>query len=176
VLCEIQQHSDLTYRVYDYHRQDAQGQARPLHIAKALDVIRFGQQPGGKVEPVRIEKGSMTQTYYAACRYFASEKWEFSDRIGAVTSPEHFDLLIFLEGSGTLQWGAERAEYEPAQVWMIPAALGEYHLEPRASAFSRSAARTSLLRTYVPGDCADYGRQLSERGVSEKEWSRVVHR
>jgi mannose-6-phosphate isomerase len=176
VLCEIQQHSDLTYRVYDYYRQDAQGQARPLHIAKALDVIRFGQQPGGKVEPVRIEKGSMTQTYYAACRYFASEKWEFSDRIGAVTSPEHFDLLIFLEGSGTLQWGAERAEYEPAQVWMIPAALGEYHLEPRASAFSRSAARTSLLRTYVPGDCADYGRQLSERGVSEKEWSRVVHR
>jgi mannose-6-phosphate isomerase len=175
VLCEIQEHSDLTYRVYDYNRRDAKGKARQLHIEKALDVMRFGQQTGGKVDPVRIQKGATTVTYYAACRYFAAEKWEFGDRVEAVTSPEHFDLLIFLEGNGNIQWGAGRADYGPAQVWMIPAALGEYRLEPDTRSSSRSASRTSLLRTYVPSDLAKYERHLRERGVSEKDLQRVIH-
>ncbi|MBZ5693999.1 MAG: class I mannose-6-phosphate isomerase [Acidobacteriia bacterium] len=168
VLCEIQQHSDLTYRVYDYNRRDAQGRARELHIEKALDVMRFGKQMGGKVEPVRILRGPLTETHYAACRYFAAEQWEFSESIGAATSREHFDLLIFLEGSGSIHWSAERAEYAPAQVWLIPAALGDYRLAPDA--------RTSLLRAYVPGDLDQLGRRLAERGVAEAEWSRLVHR
>jgi mannose-6-phosphate isomerase len=168
VLCEIQQHSDLTYRVYDYNRRDARGQARSLHIEKALEVIRFGQQRGGKIEPVRIERGGVTETYFAACRYFVTEKWEFMNRITAATSQEHFDLLIFLEGSGSICWSAERAEYAPAQVWMLPAALGEYHIAPRAP--------TSLLRTYVPSDLDEFGRRLTDRGIKQARWSTLVHR
>ena len=57
-LCEIQQHSDLTYRVFDYNRRDAQGKPRELHIEKALEVMRFGEQRGGKIEPVRIKRGA----------------------------------------------------------------------------------------------------------------------
>lgn len=175
VLCEIQQHSDITYRVYDYNRRDAKGKARELHVEKALDVIRFGPQKGGKVDPVRVRRDSITKTYYAACPYFAAEKWEFGNRIETATSPEHFELLIFLEGRGTLQWGAERTEYGPAQVWMIPAALGEYHVAPDADASPGPASGTSLLRTYVPSDLAEYSHQLREQGVSEKESSRVIH-
>lgn len=167
VLCEIQQHSDLTYRVYDYNRRDAKGRARELHIDKALDVMRFGKQIGGKVEPVRVQRGPLTETHYAACRYFATEQWEFAEPVGATTAREHFDLLIFLEGGGNIQWGADRAEYAPAQVWLIPAALGDYRLAPDT--------RTSLLRTYVPGDLNELGRRLAERGVVEAEWSRLVH-
>src|SRR6202034_1926958 len=44
VLCEVQEYSDLTYRVLDYNRRDAQGRSRELHIEKALQVIRFGEQ------------------------------------------------------------------------------------------------------------------------------------
>src|SRR5271170_1881344 len=44
VLCEIQEHSDLTYRVYDYNRLDAKGHPRALHVEKALDVIHFEKQ------------------------------------------------------------------------------------------------------------------------------------
>jgi len=40
---------DLTYRVYDYNRHDAHGKTRELHIEKALNVIRFGEQRGGKI-------------------------------------------------------------------------------------------------------------------------------
>src|SRR5579862_5001950 len=57
VLCEVQQNSDLTYRVYDYNRRDAQGRARELHIDKALDVMRFGKQLGGKVQPLSVNRG-----------------------------------------------------------------------------------------------------------------------
>jgi len=56
VLCEIQEYSDLTYRVFDYNRRDAQGRSRELHIEKALQVMRFGEQHGGKIEPVRMTR------------------------------------------------------------------------------------------------------------------------
>jgi mannose-6-phosphate isomerase len=169
VLCEIQEHSDLTYRVYDYHRRDAQGKTRPLHVEKAMDVIHFGKQCGGRIEPVRIERSRVAEIHYAACRYFATEKWEFAGRIDALTSREHFDLLIVLEGGGSIHWGAESASYAPAQVWLIPAALGKYELAP-------TSGSTTLLRTYLPPNLDEIERELASRGVSEPERSRLVHR
>jgi len=167
VLCEIQQHSDLTYRIYDYDRRDAQGRARELHIEKALEVIQFGEQHGGKIVPAKIERGGWTQTFLVACRYFATEKWEFSDRVTVTVSREHFDLIIILEGSGRFQWNGEEAEFGPAQVWMIPAALGGYQLTPYS--------RTSLLRTYVPTNSDEILNQLKEAGVEESKWSQLVY-
>jgi mannose-6-phosphate isomerase len=167
VLCEIQEHSDLTYRVYDYNRRDAKGHARELHIEKALDVIQFGERSGGEIEPVCVVRGALEETYYAACRYFATEKWEFAERVAAETSLEHLDLMIILEGAGDFEWGGSRAEYSTAQVWMIPAALEEYRIKP--------ASRTSLLRTYVPNDVSEFARRLRNRGVAESAWSRLVY-
>lgn len=167
VLCEIQQNSDLTYRVYDYGRLGPRGQPRPLHVEKAFDVINFGEQSGGRVEPLRIERGPVTETYYVACRHFATEKWEFADRIAGATSAEHFDLLIFLEGRGRLCWRDASAAYAAAQVWMLPAALGAYHLEP--------GARTALLRTFVPDLVRDFVQRLRDQRVEEAAWSRLVY-
>ncbi|MFY9802756.1 MAG: type I phosphomannose isomerase catalytic subunit [Candidatus Acidiferrales bacterium] len=167
VLCEIQQHSDITYRVYDYNRRDAQGKLRDLHIEKALQVIQFGEQSGGKIDPVRITRGAMVETYFVACRYFATEKWEFAERIASTSSREHFDLLIFLQGQGSLRWGAASAEYAPAQTWLVPAALGAYQLAP--------SAPTTLLRTYVPSHIDEFARKLADQGVSESAWSRLVY-
>jgi mannose-6-phosphate isomerase len=167
VLCEIQEQSDITYRVYDYNRRDAQGNSRELHIDKALDVIQFGQQSGGKIDPVQIDRDGVTETYFAACPFFATVKWEFSGRIAAATSREHFDLLIFLDGNGSVRWGNEPIEYAPMQVWLLPAALGAYEFLPNS--------RTTLLRTYVPDRLPEFGRQFAEKGVSEAAWSRLVH-
>jgi mannose-6-phosphate isomerase len=149
VLCEIQQHSDLTYRVYDYHRRDAQGRTRELHVEKALEVIRFGEQRGGKVHPVRVQYGAVSETHLTTCQYFSAERWEFAEPIAPVCPGEHFDLLIFLEGSGQIQWGAAREPYGPAQVWLIPAALENYELAPDLGQGS-AQSHTVLLRTYVP--------------------------
>ena len=167
VLCEIQEHSDLTYRVYDYNRRDAQGRARELHIEKAMEVIRFGEQRGGKVEPARVEQGVLRQTYFVACRYFAIEKWDFSESVVAESSRERFELMIILEGSGRFEWHGSHNEYGTAQAWMIPAGLGAYRIEP--------VLRTALLRTYVPHGMNEFVERLKARGVPEQVASRLVY-
>jgi mannose-6-phosphate isomerase len=167
VLCEIQEHSDLTYRVFDYDRRDAKGQPRALHVEKALEVMRFGKQYGGKIDPVAIHEAGADKTYFVSCRYFETARWEFSEPVQSVTSQGYFDLLIFLEGTGTIRWDAGQVTYGPAQVWMMPAALGAFQVAP--------AARTSFLRTFVPREPGEFGPGLALRGVSEREWSRLVH-
>lgn len=169
VLCEIQQHSDITYRVFDYNRVDADGKPRALHIRKALEVMQFSDAAaacGGLCNPVRITRGAVTETFYAACRYFAAERWEFRERIAAVTSTEHFDLLIFLEGKGRIEFAGGSEFYAPTEVWLLPAALGAYQLAPDSA--------TMLLRTYVP-DLNGFVQRLTEDRIEESALSRVVH-
>jgi mannose-6-phosphate isomerase len=167
LLCEIQQNSDLTYRVFDYNRRDAQGKMRTLHVEKALQVMRFGPQVGGKVDPVRVQHGALTETHLVTCPYFATEKWESSGRIDASTSTAHFELLIFLDGHGNIHYGGGITPYRPAQVWMMPAALGDYHLQPDTG--------TSLLRTYVPADPIKQRCRISARKGQPEATSRVVY-
>ena len=168
VLCEIQQHSDLTYRVYDYNRRDAEGRSRDLHIEKALEVIRFGEQLGGKVEPFKVARGGVAKTYFVACRYFAIEKWELSQRVAFATSPERFEMLIFLSGAGRMLCGKDTYSYFPAQVWLLPAALGPYEVAPESP--------TALLHTYVPSDLKRLERMLEQRGASKGAIARLVYR
>lgn len=73
VICEVQQSSNVTYRVYDYNRRDAQGNLRPLHIEKAMDVIDFSafRDRTNRGEPVTTEGGTvrlLTQCDYFRCR------------------------------------------------------------------------------------------------------------
>jgi mannose-6-phosphate isomerase len=164
-LCEIQEQSDITYRIFDFHRLGPDGKPRPLQIEKALEVIHFGERPGGKIAPVRIARGRLVTSYLAACRYFATEKWEFDERIGGVTSRATFELLIFLSGAGRIEWGGESEEYARAQLWFLPASLGPYQLEP--------SAPTALLRTYVP-DLDAFVQRLRDLKILPDEWSRLV--
>ena len=165
VLCEIQEQSDITYRLFDFNRVGPDGKARPLQIEKALEVIRFGEQGGGKTLPARIVRRHLVESYLAACRYFATEKWEFDERIGGVTSRATFELLIFLSGAGRIEWGGESADYSGAQVWLLPAALGSYQLEP--------GEPSALLRTLVP-DLDAFVQRLRDLKISPEQWSRFV--
>jgi mannose-6-phosphate isomerase len=167
VLCEIQQLSDITYRVYDYNRRDAHGKPRDLHVEKALDVTNFGAPFAGKISPVRVTAPTVTKTYFAACRYFATEKWEFSQPQFSQTSPDHFELIVILEGTGSIAAGAKNLAYERAHVWLVPAALGQFELRP--------SSPTSLLRTYVPNAVVEFASQLEAAGVSSADISRLVH-
>jgi hypothetical protein len=115
---------------------------------------------------VRITRGAVTETFYAACRHFATERWEFRERIAAVTSPEHFDLLIFLEGKGRIEFADGAESFAPAEVWLFPAGLGAYQLAPDSP--------TTLLRAYVP-DLNGFVQRLTEERIAESAWSRVVH-
>ena len=165
VICEIQQHSDITYRVFDFNRRQSDGTLRPLHIRQAMDVLNFGASHGGATDPVRVRSGALTKTYLAACAYFTTEKWEFAQAVAGSTSIDRFELLIPISGRGTIETAAGALEYGPAQVWLLPASLGDYRLLP--------AMPTTLLRTYVP-DLQTLTRQLAAEGVTAAEASRLI--
>jgi mannose-6-phosphate isomerase len=168
VLCEIQQHSDITYRMYDYGRIQADGTPRPLHLRQALEVTNFGVQNGRRVVPLETRRGSLEETFLAACRYFAAEHWEFSERVAAETSPGQFELLIVLAGRGRIAWAAESAAYEPAQAWFLPAALGAYQLLPEPD------AATKLIHAYVP-NLEEFAQRLAARQAEPSAVAQVMH-
>lgn len=157
VLCEIQEYSDLTYRVYDYNRLGADGKPRALHVEKALEVMRFRSQIVGRIAPLPLATDAGERRLLVACRQFAVEQWTFSSRRSAQTSRERFELLIVVEGNGHISSHGAAAEYAAGQAWFLPAELGEYEIAPRSA--------STLLRSYAP-DIAALERELAAQGVS----------
>jgi mannose-6-phosphate isomerase len=143
ILCEVQQNSDLTYRLYDFHRVDTHGNPRELHIEKAMIVIDFDHRKGGKVTPLALPStDGAKESLLAACPYFASERWDLASQHHANSDPTHFELLVILGGRGNIQWRGDSCSYQQGECWFIPANLGEFSVLPERS--------TSILRTYVP--------------------------
>ncbi|HYL10354.1 MAG TPA: type I phosphomannose isomerase catalytic subunit [Candidatus Acidoferrales bacterium] len=171
VLCEIQEYSDLTYRVYDYNRRDSSGRPRELHVGKALAVMNFGASRGGKIPSVQQQAGALKKTYCAACPYFAVEKWEFLEAVGGATGAGQFEVLIFLSGSGRIRSGDSEKEYRAGQAWLLPASLGKYGLVPQS--VPRSASGTALLRAYVP-ELKEFEQKLARAGLPGTAVSRIV--
>jgi mannose-6-phosphate isomerase len=144
ILCEIQENSDLTYRVFDFNRHDAQRKPRELHIEKAFDVIRFGKQQGGKVAQTRRKEGDYETSLLVDCPHFSATKLAFGRLHQVEKEKGQMELLVMLEGRGTLraERGKQAAEYAPAQAWLVPAAFSELICEAREP--------TTLLRVNVP--------------------------
>jgi len=166
ILCEVQQNSDLTYRLYDFHRVDAKGNPRELHIEKGMAVINFAHRKGGRVTPVALPSANGAKKYLLlACPYFASERWDFSTRHHANSDPAHFELWVILSGRGTIQWTGGSCSYRQGQCWFIPANLGQFSLLPESP--------TSVLRTYVPNISA-LRNKLSRIGVPDSALQQVL--
>jgi mannose-6-phosphate isomerase len=106
VLCEIQQNSDVTYRLWDY------GRPRELHVEKALPICDLGVHPGAS-RAVKVAEG---REELVRSKHFVTESVRVN--AGESVTPEHRDshLWICLEGGGTI--GGER--YQAGEVWLLP--------------------------------------------------------
>ena len=165
ILCEIQEYSDLTYRVYDYGRVDISGKPRQLHVDKALEVTRFDATRSGKISPFSLHSPDAVKHLLGACKYFATERWD-CDRTTAIEGdPAEFQLLVFLVGSGTLHDSESAHSYAPGQTWFLPASIDFALVQP--------AEPTSLLRVTVP-DPKVLVHQLQSQGFELEAISRVV--
>lgn len=165
VLCEVQEYSDLTYRVYDFGRVDAAGKPRELHIEKALEVTNFAATRGGKIPPLALHSPDAKKQLLTACEFFATERWD-CDRTTLIESdPERFQLLVILEGHGKLHDTDISFDYRTGESWFIPASLPVTALQP--------VSATSLLRIYVPDPFALH-KQLRRLGFEETAISRVL--
>ena len=164
ILCEIQEYSDLTYRVYDYGRVDGNGKPRELHIEKALEVINYNATPA-KVAPLPLPGEHAHKILLAACSYFATERWEFRSTVQAQSINENFELWVILDGSGYIHWQGAPLPYQRAQCWLIPASLGKFSLQPEQS--------TSVIRTYVP-DLLRLRAELRQAAIPETRLAQTV--
>ena len=165
VICEVQQYSDLTYRLYDYGRVGPDGKPRDLHIAKALEVMNFENAADCRVKSLPIPSHDALKLFLAGCPYFATERWEYSSDFISNTSATHFDVLVILSGHGTLSWQNGEAKYQTGQCWLMPASLGRFEMKPKEN--------TSVIRTYVP-DMTVLHDELRAEGIAETKLANVL--
>lgn len=147
LLAEIQQNSDTTYRVYDWNRLGADGQPRPLHIDKAIEVINFDQVEPEQVSPQLLEENDQVRReLITTCPYFNVERVTLK-RAGAAfkgrADGSTFEIWGAMAGQGRVNWADEPLELPAVRFTLLPAALGEFEIE--------ALAPTVLLRAYVPG-------------------------
>lgn len=143
LIAEVQESSNLTYRLYDYNRIDKDGKKRPLHIDKALDVISLkgSSKPEQPMRVFRFREGVMIEKLYQ-CKYFNCEK-VFLDtqrcRKHATfrTRENSFRVLLCIEGCGTIMWnddnGCEkRMDFFRGDCIFVPANSVEYKAHGKA--------------------------------------------
>ncbi|XDD46118.1 type I phosphomannose isomerase catalytic subunit [Leptospira sp. WS39.C2] len=104
VLLEVQQSSDSTYRVYDYHRIGDDGKPRELHLDKALAVLQFGKSIGDeKLEKQLITYHPFSRYLYTSNDKFRLESWDFSQAqnftFTSLSEPNCFGIFFTISGS-----------------------------------------------------------------------------
>ena len=165
VVCEIQEYSDLTYRVYDYGRLDAHGKLRELHLEKAMEVTRFNGTRSGKLPALPLHSPDANKHLLAACEFFATERWDCDRTTPIESDPMEFQLLVILSGRGALYDADSTYEFAQGQAWFLPANLTLTLLQPREP--------TSLLRITVP-DKVELNAQLLRMGFEQTAISQVL--
>lgn len=136
LICEIQQNSNTTYRVYDYDRTDAEGNKRPLHVEKALDVIDFEAGEGKNTTGLTPNIEGFSRTYLIANEYFAVELLKFQGIINEDTQGERFHCFSVLEGSIDINGEV----IEKGHSCLVPADTGAYTISGNAK----------VIKSYVP--------------------------
>ncbi len=100
LLYEVQQSSDVTYRLYDYERLDNDNKKRELHLNKALDVIVVPYEEARR-NPRAFFFRNLIENEYIRCEYFTVKRW-MVDGIAIMWKKEAFLIMSVLQGQGTI--------------------------------------------------------------------------
>ncbi|MEG0307427.1 MAG: type I phosphomannose isomerase catalytic subunit [Clostridium sp.] len=118
-ILEVQQSSDLTYRVYDYDR------GREIHVKKALDVIDFSLQ--GKAYEAKIKNESQCGGANIQFDYFKMEKFKV-DKVLTQKTESFLNILTCVEGNGKILYENGVIDIEYCESIVIPESLGSYEV------------------------------------------------
>lgn len=140
LLAEIQQTSDITYRIYDWDRKDANGQSRDLHIEEALDVIDFNYHEKTKID---YEKAINKTVNLASCPYFHTNLMKFNKSVDKDFSfIDSFVIYICTKGEFSLIYNEEKAlQIKTGETVLVPAEIKEISLLP--------SGESTVLEVYI---------------------------
>ena len=127
LLYEIQQSSDMTYRLYDWGRMGLDGKPRPLHIEKSLQVATVESLP----EIVSTPDDGRTVSNLVQSEYFSTDLHRFNDpsvKTVLDTLGQIFHILTCIEGEVQVVYGDRVVEMQKGRTVLIPACLGQYEL------------------------------------------------
>ena len=139
-IAEIQQTSDITYRMYDYDRRDKEGNPRELHTELASDVIDFSKQEQGAIPYPQLINETKE---LVDCAYFTTNYLKFNQEIEKeYIHLDSFVIYMCLEGSFTLVYNEnQRINVNKGETILIPACLKNLFLQPEKEA--------ELLEIYI---------------------------
>jgi mannose-6-phosphate isomerase len=160
VYCEIQQNSDITYRLSDWGRVGPDGQPRPLHIADGMAVADLLPDVQAHITPLVVdEQAAGRRTLLAAGPFFATELIEGSAPVPLARARRAMQAVTVLDGTVTLTHaGAETATVGQGASAVIPAALEAAQAVPDGPA--------GFLLAYLPDLRADVVAPLQARGYT----------
>jgi len=101
LIYEAQQSSDITYRVYDYHRKDKDGKERQLHVKQSIDVTRVPADISQNREFASEKLDHGTKTVLIESEFFAVHKYELNGK-NVIANDKPFQLVSVIEGSGMI--------------------------------------------------------------------------
>ena len=124
LLAEIQQTSDITYRLYDWDRVDANGVGRELHTDLALDAINF-EPKNTKLDYEVVKNKSVN---LVECPFFKTNILQISDIYNWKKTKESFTVLMCTEGSFTIIMLHFKAEFKKGDTILIPAIIDGFEI------------------------------------------------
>ena len=142
MIAEIQQTSDITYRIYDFDRKDASGNTRELHVDEALDAIDYTFYDEYKT---RYKDSPNEAVELVSCPYFTTNKVELTSGNESIRNHEGLDcfrIYICLEGEGILSYNDDTINLSLGDAVLVPAEITSVTL-------SSSESGVKLLETYV---------------------------
>lgn len=139
LLAEIQQTSDVTYRIYDYDRPGIDGKPRDLHNDLALDVIDFNVEKSYKTP--YVTKLNETNNLIE-CDYFTTNLIIFKKKIDKdYYLLDSFVIYMCLNGEFTIEWKGGEEHVEKGETVLIPASITDISLLPEG--------KTEVLEVYI---------------------------
>jgi mannose-6-phosphate isomerase len=165
VLFEVEQNSDLTYRLDDFGRVGLDGKPRPLHLKKGLEVTKVDLPAYRDLPRIELREPFGARRYVMASRHFALEELTVKEIATLAGSPERVEVFSVLEGYGRVETDAGWLGCETGDTWLIPPATKSYRVAPRK--------KIRLLRFYVPDIEKDFRRLLLKRRVARSKIERI---
>ena len=137
LLAEIQQTSDITYRVYDWDRVDSEGNHRELHNDIALEAFDFDMPDNYRVN---YSRDSQTSTELVSCPYFTTNVIEVKTSLLVKNNHDSFMIYMCVEGSAVINIEGYQTEFSMGETVLIPACI---------KSFSISTNHAKLLEVYI---------------------------
>jgi mannose-6-phosphate isomerase len=142
LLFELQQASDITYRLSDWGRTDASGRTRKTEPERAMQAMDMQSIGVSKLKPTRLPGFPYRRSLLIRCEKFTMELLDLpaGKRAREKGDPQRFRALTVLQGGGAIHYGAELKKSEPfrtGQTFLIPAFMGDYEL--------RASRQTSVI-------------------------------